>query len=142
MVPSDNCVSFVASFEGFRPTAYLCPANVWTIGYGTTKNVKQGDTINEEEAKVLLRLDLMEAADAICDWVDVPLTQNQFDALCSLVYNIGRNAFKGSTLLKLLNAGNYLGAAQQFGRWVKGGGKELPGLVRRRKAERELFEKE
>lgn len=142
MTPSASALSLVKSFEGFSSTAYKCPAGIWTIGYGTTKNVKEGDTVDAEEAEALLSIDLMEAADAICDYVDVPLSQNQFDALCSFVYNCGRNAFKTSTLLRLLNAGNYVGAAQQFGRWTKGGGKELPGLVRRRKAERELFEKE
>ena len=140
MKPSDACVEFVKSFEGFSPTAYMCSAGVWTIGYGTTENVIPGDTITEAEAKNLLAVDMLEAADAVADLVDVDLTQQQFDALVSFVYNVGREAFRNSTLLRLLNDGNYAGAAAQFERWNKAGGKVIAGLSRRRKAEREMFE--
>ena len=140
MTPSDACVEFVKSFEGFSPTAYKCSAGVWTIGYGTTENVQPGDTITEQEAKFLLYGDLLEASDAVMDLVDVDLTQKQFDALTSFVYNVGREAFRNSTLLKLLNAENYGGAAAQFERWNKAGGNVIAGLSRRRKAERKMFE--
>lgn len=142
MNPSQVCLDLVKQFEGFRSDAYLCPAGVWTIGYGTTKGVKHGDTITEEEATKHLMDDVLTAAEAVNDLVDVDLSQNQYDALCSLIYNIGRGAFKTSTLLRLLNANNYTGASQQFGRWIKADGKDIPGLIRRRKAERELFDKE
>lgn len=142
MKPSDACVELVKAFEGFREHAYLCPAGVWTIGYGTTEYVQAGDTVTEEEAFELLRKDLQEAADAVDDLVDVELTQNQYDALCSLIYNIGREAFRNSTLRNLLNRGTAFSLiAPQFDRWNKAGGKVQPGLIRRRTAERMLFEK-
>lgn len=139
MKPSQACIDFVKSFEGFKDRAYLCPAGVWTIGFGTTAHVEPGDTVNEMEAEALLYGDLMEAGDAIDDLVDVELNQQQYDALCSFIYNVGREAFRNSTLLKLLNAGNYDGAAAQFQRWNKANGKVLAGLSRRRDQEREMF---
>lgn len=141
MKPSQACVDLVKSFEGFRANAYKCPAGVWTVGYGTTENVQPGDTVTEQEAEEMLMNDLTEAAAAIDDLVDVPITQRQFDALASLIYNIGREAFRNSTLLRLLNAGkggHEVGA--QFLRWNRAGGKVLPGLSRRRAAEAVLFE--
>lgn len=141
MKPSDACIDFIKSFEGFSATAYKCPAGVWTIGYGTTEYVDPGDTVTEEEACDLLRKDVQEAADAIDDLVDVELTQSQYDALCSFIYNVGRSAFENSTLLKMLNRGQPAAAiGPQFDRWVKANGKVLPGLTRRRAAEREMFE--
>ena len=140
MKPSDACVGLVKQFEGFSATAYQCPAGVWTVGYGTTENVEAGDTVTPEEAESLLAGDLMAASKAIDELVDVPLTQNQYDALTSFVYNVGREALRKSTLLRLLNGKNFAGAAKQFQRWNKGGGQVLPGLIRRREAERELFE--
>jgi len=140
MKPSQACVDLVKEFEGFRPTAYLCPAGVWTIGYGTTENVDPGDEVTEQEAEEMLMDDLLEASKAIDDLVDVELTQQQYDALTSFVYNVGRDAFRNSTMLRLLNAGDYDGAAKQFPRWNKGGGRVLAGLTRRRRAERQVFE--
>lgn len=140
MKPSQACVDLVKEFEGFRPTAYLCPAGVWTIGYGTTENVDPGDEVTEQEAEEMLMDDLLEASKAIDDLVDVELTQQQYDALTSFVYNVGRDAFRNSTMLRLLNAGDYDGAAKQFPRWNKGGGRVLAGLTRRREAERQVFE--
>ena len=139
MKPSQACVDLVKEFEGFRPTAYICPAGVLTIGYGTTEDVSIGDEVTREEAEEMLMEDLLSASKAIDDLVDVELTQHQYDSLTSFVYNVGREAFKNSTLLRLLNAGNYDGAAAQFGRWNKGGGRVLAGLTRRREAEQELF---
>lgn len=141
MKPSDACIDFIKSFEGFSPTAYKCPAGVWTIGYGTTEYVDAGDTVTEEEACDLLRKDVQEAADAVDDLVDVELTQPQYDALCSFIYNVGRSAFENSTMRKMLNRGQSAAAiGPQFDRWVKANGKVLPGLTRRRAAEREMFE--
>ena len=140
MKPSQDCIDIVKEFEGFRENAYLCPAGVWTIGYGTTKGVTSGDTVTEQEAEELLMEDLTEASKAVEELVDIPLTQAQYDALVSFVYNVGREAFRQSTLLRLLNSNNTEAAALQFSRWNKANGKVLPGLTRRRLAERQLFE--
>lgn len=132
-------LDLIKSFEGFEPEAYLCPAGIWTIGYGHTGNVEEGQTITEEEAEELLRQDVTFAEDAVTDYVEGDLTQGQFDALVCFVFNIGVGAFRESTLLRLLNQGDSEGAAEQFLRWNKAGGKVLAGLTRRREAERELF---
>lgn len=136
---SDKCVKLIGEFEGFRAHAYLCPANVWTIGYGFTKGVKKGDTITRGQADARLVHELGDFGDQVEKMVKVPLKQCQFDALVSFAFNVGVGALRDSTLLKLLNAGNYAGAADQFTRWNKAGGKVLPGLVKRRAAEKELF---
>ena len=137
-------LKLIAQFEGCYLQAYLCPANVWTIGIGTTiypnsVKVKKGDKCTLEQAHEYLAHDMIEFEKTVNDSVKVPLSQNQFDALVSLTYNIGSGAFKNSTLLKKLNAKDYSGAADQFLVWNKGGGKVLKGLVRRREAERALF---
>ena len=137
-------LKLIAQFEGCYLQAYLCPANVWTIGIGTTiypngVKVKKGDKCTLEQAHEYLAHDMIEFEKTVNDSVKVPLSQNQFDALVSLAYNIGSGAFKNSTLLKKLNAKDYAGAADQFLVWNKGGGKVLKGLVRRREAERALF---
>ena len=139
-------LKLIAQFEGCYLQAYLCPANVWTIGIGTTiypngVKVKKGDKCTLEQAHEYLAHDMIEFEKTVNDSVKVDLTQNQFDALVSLTYNIGSTAFKNSTLLKKLNAKDYAGAADQFLVWNKGGGKVLKGLVRRREAERALFTK-
>ena len=144
MKTSSNGTSLIKEFEGFMASAYLCPAKVWTIGIGTTVypnglKVKKGDKCTQEQALEYLQHDLKSFEKTVNDLVKVPLSQNQFDALVSLSYNIGSGAFKNSTLLKKLNANDYAGAADQFPRWNKGGGKVLKGLVRRRNAERALF---
>ena len=141
MKPSEACIEFIKGFEGFKANAYLCPAGVWTIGYGTTEYVDSGDTVTEEEACDLLRKDVQEAADAVDDLVDVELSQPQYDALCSFIYNVGRSAFANSTMLKMLNRGQSAKSiGPQFERWVKANGQVIPGLTRRRAAEREMFE--
>lgn len=142
--PSAECIDLIKSFEGYYSKAYLCPAKVWTIGYGTTvypngKKVKSGDICNRETAQEWLTHEVEEKAKAVRDAVLVVMTQGQFDALVSFAYNVGIGAFKKSTLLKKLNAGNIQGAANEFMKWNKGGGKVLAGLVRRREAERKLF---
>lgn len=101
--------------------------------------VKKGDTCTLEQAKEYFAHDLNRFESSVNKLVEVPLSQNQFDALVSLTYNIGQTAFSNSTLLKKLNAKDYQGAADQFLRWNKGGGKVMKGLVRRREAERALF---
>lgn len=129
--------------------SYLCPARVWTIGWGHTKGVRMGQHATLAQCEQWVREDCAEAEAAVNDLVTVPLTQNQFDALVCLVYNIGRGrprdhkdgpaGFHGSTLLQMLNAGDYGGAAKQFDRWNKANGRVLNGLVARRADERDLF---
>lgn len=135
--------NLIKEFEGFRAKAYLCPAGVWTVGYGTTRinghKVSESTQITTEEADVFLEQDLKVFEDAINKHVDVELTQNQFDALVAFVYNVGIGNFQSSTLLKKLNSGDYEGASQQLLRWDKAKGKKLAGLTRRRKAEQKLF---
>ncbi len=132
-------INLITSFENLKLIAYLCPAKVWTIGFGTTvypngNRVKQGETCTEAEAKAYFAHDLNRFERAVNGSVNVPISQNQFDALVSLTYNIGEGAFKSSTLLKKLNAKDYAGAADQFLVWDKSKGKVLNGLVRRRAA--------
>ena len=141
---SANGTQLISSFEGLELIAYQCPAKVWTIGSGTTiypngKPVQQGDTCSLEQALSYKSYDLMRFSKLVNHVVNVPLTQNQFDALVSLVYNIGPHAFKTSTLLKKLNIGDYHAAAKQFSVWNKSKGKVLQGLVNRRAAEKKLF---
>lgn len=129
----------IKSFEGLELEAYLCPADIWTIGYGHTGNVKEGDSITKAEADELLDKDLQTFRNGVKRLVKVPLNENQFGALVSFAYNLGLGSLQNSTLLKLLNAGDYDGAADQFLRWNKSKGKVLTGLVRRREAERAVF---
>ncbi len=136
---SKKGIDLIKRFEGCRLKAYKCPAGVWTIGYGHTNNVRPDDIITQNDAEELLKRDLKVHEDNVKRVVKIALTQNQFDALVSFEYNVGYGAFANSTLLKLLNAGNYNGASKQFERWVYAGDRVLEGLVKRRKAERELF---
>lgn len=133
-------IDLIKQFEGFRSQAYLCPANVWTIGYGSTgKHVRQGMRINAAEGEALLKQDVARFERAVNRLVKVHLCQHQFDALVSFAFNVGEGNLASSTLLRKLNAGDEAGAAQEFKRWNRGGGRVLAGLVRRRKAEAELF---
>lgn len=126
--------------EGFRADAYQDSGGVWTIGYGTTKDVQPGDTCTEEQASQWLRRDVLSAEWAVMKLIEVPMTQGQFDALVDFVYNLGEGALAKSTLLRKLNAGDYAGAAAEFPKWCHAGNQVLPGLVTRRAAERALFE--
>ena len=144
MVVSIFGVDLICSFEGKRLTAYDDGVGVWTIGFGTTIypngiKVKKGDVCTESQAKEYMGHDLKKFELAVNGAVTVPLNQNQFDSLVSLAYNIGTNAFKNSTLVKKLNAGDYRGAADQFDVWVNAGGKPMQGLVNRRAKEKALF---
>lgn len=139
MKTGDRGLALIKQFEGLQTHAYLCPAGIWTIGYGHTRDVKSGNVITPEQADVLLSDDLRESERAVESCVTVTLSQPQFDALVSFTFNLGEGNLHTSTLLKKLNAGDSAGAADEFLRWVDAGGKELPGLVERRKAERQLF---
>ncbi|HEY9700177.1 MAG TPA: lysozyme [Trichocoleus sp.] len=127
------------SFEGLRLNAYLDAVGVWTIGYGTTSGVYPGMQITEAQAEEFLRRDLRRFEATVIDLVSVSLNDDQFSALVSFTYNVGEGAFEDSTLRRLLNQRDYQGAADQFLRWNLGDGVELPGLTRRRRAERALF---
>lgn len=132
-------ITLIKQFEGCRLEAYLDSVGVPTIGYGSTEGVTMGDKITQEEADALLLEDLVRFEKCVNEHVDVPITQEQYDSLVCFAFNVGCGALIGSTLLKLLNAGNYTAAAQQFLRWDKAGGKVLAGLTRRRHAESDLF---
>lgn len=128
--------------EGMELKAYPDPGSgghPWTIGYGHTKGVKPGHTCTREQAARWLVEDISWAEVAVNQLVQVPLTQNKYDALVNFVFNVGRANFAKSTLLRKLNNADYTGAAEEFGRWNKAGGKVLRGLVRRRAKEKELF---
>lgn len=132
-------LEIIRHFEGLRLSAYPCSAHVWTIGYGHTAGVSPGDSISAEAAERLLRQDITEAEKTVSRYVSVPLSQNQFDALVSFVFNLGAGNFRTSTLLKKLNAGDTAGASEEFLRWINAAGRPLPGLIRRREAEKALF---
>ena len=141
---SSKGIDLICEFEGEQLIAYDDGVGVWTIGFGTIKypngvRVKKGDTCTLDQAKEYMRHDLIEFEHTVNSSVKVPLNQNQFDALVSLAYNIGSNAFKSSTLVKKLNTGDYQGAADQFNVWVNAGGKRMQGLVNRRDREKLLF---
>ena len=142
MRTSEAGVNLIKTFEGCRTTAYRCSAGVWTIGYGHTTDVKEGMTITQHQCDVMLEVDIEQYENYVNNYVVVSLTQNQFDALVSWVYNLGPTNFRKSTMLKVLNDGNYDEVPYQMKRWNKAGGKVLKGLVIRREAEAELFNNE
>lgn len=139
MHTSKNCLEIIKYFEGFRSKAYKCPAGVWTIGYGHTKNVKPADTVTESEASELLLRDVLVCEDVVNRIVTKTLNQGQYDACIDFIFNLGAGNFKKSTLLKKINAGDFTGASKEFGKWIYAGGKKLTGLVRRRAAEELMF---
>ncbi|MBG0660369.1 lysozyme [Enterobacter roggenkampii] len=144
MQTSDKGIAMIKQFEGCKLTAYQDSVGVWTIGYGWTKPVdgkpiRAGMTIKQETAERLLKTGLVSYESDVSRLVKVGLTQGQFDALVSFTYNLGVRSLSTSTLLRKLNAGDYAGAADEFLRWNKAGGKVLNGLTRRREAERALF---
>ncbi len=142
---SNSGLELIKEFEGFSANAYLCPAKIPTIGYGNTfysdgRKVKLGEQISKSDALELLEIVAnKDFADKIFSAIKVPVAQNQFDAMVSLAYNIGTGSFLKSTLLKKVNAGDFIGASEEFLKWNKSGGKELLGLTRRRKREQDLF---
>lgn len=131
-------LSLVAYFEGERLAAYYDPVGIPTICFGHTATAKIGQTKTREECRDLLAEDLYKSWTAVERRAKVPLTDGQRAAFASFVYNVGEGAFAGSTLLRKLNAGDYVGACNELRRWVYAKGIKLPGLVKRREAEREL----
>ena len=158
---SESCLSLIKRFEGYAKSmpdgsakAYLDPVGIWTIGYGSIRNfddqtpIREGDVISKETAERWLREEVEQTSVAVRELCKAPLSQSMFDALISFGYNIGTGGggLRTSTLLRKLNNKDYIGAAEEFGRWVQGEvqGERvvLPGLVERRKAEEELFKKD
>ena len=145
MKVSSKGLELIKEFEGFSSVAYLCSAKKATIGYGNTFSedgnpVKIGDQISKERAETLLKHVVDNFSVAVEVDIKIEVSQNQFDAMVSLAYNIGLGAFKNSTLLRQLNRGNFVGASQEFLRWDKSNGKPLLGLTRRREREKLLFD--
>lgn len=144
MQTSEKGIALIKQFEGCKLTAYQDSVGIWTIGYGWTqpvdgKPIRAGMTIKQETAERLLKTGLVSYESDVSRLVKAGLTQGQFDALVSFAYNLGARSLSTSTLLRKLNAGDYAGAADEFLRWNKAGGKVLNGLTRRREAERALF---
>ncbi|HDC4520922.1 TPA: lysozyme [Enterobacter kobei] len=144
MQTSEKGIALIKEFEGCKLTAYQDSVGVWTIGYGWTqpvdgKPIRAGMTIKQETAERLLKTGLVSYESDVSRLVKVGLNQGQFDALVSFTYNLGARSLSTSTLLRKLNACDYAGAADEFLRWNKAGGKVLNGLTRRREAERALF---
>lgn len=147
MQTSPKGIALIKQFEGCSLTAYPDPGTggaPWTIGYGWThpvdgKPVKPGMKIDQDTADRLLKTGLVSYENDVLKLAKVKLTQGQFDALVSFAYNIGSRSLSTSTLLKKLNDGDAKGAADEFPRWNKAGGKVMSGLTRRREAERAMF---
>lgn len=144
MKTSDHGIAFIKRWEGCHLKAYLCPANVWTIGVGHTaamgdpKPVK-GMKITDAEADEILRRDLRTVERDVMAAVKVHLNQRQFDTLVSFVFNVGSGALNKSTLLKKLNVGKYEEVPTELMKWTRAGGRVVQGLVNRRKAEADMW---
>ena len=138
---AEVAMDFIEAWEGCRLQAYKCPADIWTIGVGHTKDVTEHDEITYEQARELLLEDVEEVKRGLVPFVNVHVTEGQFIALVSLAFNVGVSygVHKCPKLMRALNAGDVEQAAHQFLDITKAGGKELPGLVRRRKSEAKLF---
>lgn len=142
---SQQALLLARNFEGFSPTRYICPAGVWTIGIGHA--IRRGEkwdsptaTITEEEALILLDKDNDEAELAVLRLIKVPLEDYQFDALVDFTFNLGAGALQRSTMRSMLNRYEYGDASWELDKWIWGGGRKLPGLIRRRRVERILFQ--
>jgi lysozyme len=132
-------LELVKSFESCKLEAYKDGGGVWTIGWGHTGGVKEGQVCTQEQADAWLAEDLDQAESDVELYTRVELGQEQFDALVSFAFNLGGNALRKSTLLRKLNSGDTAGAAKEFPKWKFDNGKEVAGLLRRRLAEQELF---
>ena len=137
---SQEGISLIKKFEGCELEAYKCAAGVWTIGYGNTKDVKEGDSILKEDAESMLVHELQKYCNDVDIAVKVDLKQNEFDALVSWTYNLGPTNLNSSTMLRVLNEGKHDEVPAQIKRWNKASGQVKQGLVRRREAEALMFE--
>lgn len=138
---SSQGLALIERYEGFSSHAYICPAGVLTIGYGHVLLPYEfyPDGINAELARLLLTRDVHKAQSAVIRFIDVPLTQAQFDALVSFTFNVGAAALQRSTLRQVINRAEHTQAPRQFLRWVRSNGRILAGLVARRQAEAILY---
>ncbi len=137
---SEKGLALTKSFEGLRLDAYQDSVGVWTVGYGHTgPGLGEGVKVTDAEAEAMLLADLGDAVRCVNRKVTAAILQGQFDAMVDFCFNAGRGNFLQSTLLRKVNAGDFAGAASQFGLWVHAGGEVVPGLVRRRQAEAEMF---
>ena len=136
-------LALIKQFEGFSPTVYICPAGYPTIGYGHVVKPDErqqfASGITNEQAETLLRQDVQTAERTVLRLITVPLTDGQFDALVSFTFNLGAGALQRSTLRRKVNRGDHAAVPGEFGKWVWAGGRKLEGLVRRREAERILY---
>lgn len=143
MIISQTGINLIKQFEGFRADAYQDGGGVWTVGYGTTRlngrKVQAGDHLEEPAAASLMIATVNSFLATAASHIRVNLNQNQIDAIASFIYNLGVEQFESSTLLTMINASNFTGAADQFSRWIHDNGIVVAGLVRRRAAERTLF---
>ncbi len=145
MKTSKEGIESILQHEGFRENAYLDTAGVWTIGYGTTRNVKPGFRVSRDEARMMFAMDLEHSENCVNSSVNIDISQLQFDALVSLAYNIGCRAFRDSTLLRKLNDSDVQGAASEFLKWNKitnpntGEKEDSTGLSNRRRSEHKMF---
>ena len=136
---SADGLEFIRQAEGCKLSAYQDSVGVWTIGVGSTKGVHKGMTITQEQADALLESDLADVYPCIEAHVHVPLSQGQFDSVCSWIFNLGCGAFKGSTFLNKINKQEWTEAAAQILRWDHAGDKKLAGLTKRRQGESKMF---
>src|SRR5574343_64526 len=143
MKTSERGIKLITQFEGFRAKAYLDVVNVWSIGYGFTKGVKEGDTITRSEAATRLKRELVEYEDGVLAACTRKPNQNQFDAFVCFAFNVGVAGFRRSSVLKAHNRGDDQAAARAFGLWnkatINGVKQSIPGLTRRRAAEAALY---
>jgi lysozyme len=139
MKATSQALAIIKEFEGCRLEAYQDSRGIWTIGYGHTRGVKEGDTCTQEQAEQWLAEDSQEAVDSVCRFTRVPITPGQFAALVSFTYNLGAANLARSTLLGLLNQGLPERAADEFPKWCFAGGKHIEGLLNRRLADQAAF---
>ena len=140
MKTSAEGVALIKKFEGCKLQSYLCSADVWTLGFGHTRGVKDGDSCTQEQAEQTLVDDLFEFEKYVHKHVNVALDQNQFDALVAWTFNLGPTNLRESTLLKRVNEERFSDVPTEIRRWNRAGGEVVQGLVRRRAAEALLWE--
>jgi len=140
MKTSAEGVALIKKFEGCKLQSYLCSADVWTLGFGHTRGVKEGDSCTQEQAEQTLVDDLFEFEKYVHKHVNVALDQNQFDALVAWTFNLGPTNLRESTLLKRVNEERFSDVPTEIRRWNRAGGEVVQGLVRRRAAEALLWE--
>lgn len=142
MKTSDNGIDLIKRFEGCRLEAYRCPSNKFTIGYGHTKGVKQGQVITKQQAEEFLKSDISVFEMGI-NKLGLNITQSQFDALVSFAFNLGLANLNSSTLLRKIKiCSTDLSIVKEFGKWINAGGRKLDGLIKRRNAEAKLYFKD